>query len=62
MLVYFYLKGQKSTLSIDRARELSHCQDSFIGIDGERDMLWHEPVREIENILASWNSRSEVNR
>ena len=62
VLVYFYLKGQKSTLSIDRARELSHCQDSFIGIDVERDMLWHEPFGEIENILASWNSGSEVNR
>ena len=62
MLVYFYLKGQQRTLSIERAKELSHWQDSFIGIDVERDMLRHEPVREIENILASWNSGSEVNR
>ena len=62
VLVYFYMKGQSSTLSIERARELSHWQDSFIGIDVERDELWHEPIRTIENILANWNGGPEVNR
>jgi hypothetical protein len=62
VLVYFYLKGQPSTLSIERARELSHWQDSFIGIDVERDKLWQEPVRTIESILANWNGGPEVNR
>ena len=62
VLVYFYMKGQQSTLSIERAKELSHWQDSFIGIDVQQDELWHEPVREIENILASWNGGPEVNR
>ena len=64
VLVYFHKQKTKSTISIERAKALSYWYDFFIGIDVEveRDELWHEPVKTIETILASWNSGSEVNR
>ena len=55
VLVYYYRKGQPSTISIERARQLSAEWDCFIGINVECEGLWERPVKAVEEILASWD-------
>jgi hypothetical protein len=58
MLVYYYRRGTPSTISIERARQLSVDWDVFIGIDVDREGLWDRPVKEVEKVLSLWDGGS----
>lgn len=53
VLVYFYRRGSKNTISIERAENLSHWYDAFIGVDLDQvNDPFVEPTNKVAEILS----------